>query len=122
MKILATEQLIFCDVDETLILWGKIKKHHKAIAYTCPYTKAQLMVRVHEPNLAIVKERLARGATIIVWSASGWKKAAAITKALNLSHPKLIVTSKPVGYLDDKPCESWMGQQIYLDPDSHYGK
>lgn len=122
MRVLPTEQLIFCDVDETLIAWGKIKKHHRAIAYTCPYTKAQLMVRVHEPNLAIVRERLSRGATIIVWSASGWKKAAAVCRALNLHHPKLIVTSKPVGYLDDKPCEDWMGQRIYLDPDSHYGK
>lgn len=122
MNIIATEQLLALDIDETIVIWGKVKKGQKAINYTCPYTGKQLMVRVHEPNLAIVMERLARGATILAWSASGYQKAVAVLKALNISHERLFVTSKPVGYLDDKPCESWMGQRIWLDPDCHYGK
>lgn len=122
MKIIASEQLLPFDVDGCLIIWGPIKKGQKTIAYTCPYTKAQKVVRVHEPMVAVLKERLARGASVLAWSASGYKKVVAVLKALNIDAPNLYVSSKPIGYADDIDCGEWMGKRIYLDPDGGYGK
>lgn len=122
MNIIATEDLLPFDIDFTLIMHGKIKKGQKAVQYTCPYSKEQLTVRINEPMLAVLRERLARGSTVLVWSKSGYKKAVAVLKALKLEHPKLYVTSKFKDYADDKPIQEWAGERIWLDPDSGYGK
>lgn len=122
MNVIKSEQLIPVDIDGTLVIWGKMRKGQKSVRYTCPYTKQQFQVRVHEPNVAIFKERLARGAHLQVWSASGWQKAAAVLKALDLDHANITVSSKPIGYLDDIDCSEWMGKRIYLEPDCGYGK
>lgn len=121
MNIIKSEQLIPVDIDNTLIFWRKAKRGEKTLRYTCPYTKEQFQVVLHQPNIAIVKERLARGATILFWSASGYQKAAAVVKALGIVGPGVLVASKPVGYLDDIACEEWMGKRIYLEPDCGYG-
>ena len=122
MKIIATEDLLPFDIDFTLIMHGKIKKGQRCISYTCPYTKEQLTVRVNEPMVAVLKERLARGSTILVWSKSGYRKAVAVMKALKISHPNLYVTSKFKDYADDKDISTWSGERIWLDPDCGYGK
>jgi hypothetical protein len=121
MKVYEFESVLPCDVDETLICHGKIKKGHKALHYTCPYTKAQKTVRIHEPNVAILRERIARGCLIIVWSKSGYKKAAAVLTALKIDGPNVLVMSKCKDYLDDKKAAEFMGEQIWLDPDCGYG-
>jgi len=61
VKVIASEQMLPCDIDGCLIIWGKIRKGQRAISFTCPYTAQQMTVRVHEPNVAVLKERLARG-------------------------------------------------------------
>lgn len=122
MHIIASEQLIPVDLDGTLIYWTKIKRGQRVLQFTCPYTKAQYTVGINEPNLAIVRERLARGATILAWSASGYKKVVAVLKALNIDHPNLYVSSKPSIYLDDIDAHEWMGKRVFLEPDCGYGK
>lgn len=115
MKIIKSEQVIPCDIDFTLLIWGKIKKGDKVVLFTDPYTNEQKHVKVHVPNLKVLTTRLARGASVLVWSASGYRWAVAALKALKLDHDSLYVCSKPIGYIDDKPCQAWMGEQIYLD-------
>lgn len=50
----------------------------------------------------------------MVWSAGGGDWAEAVVKALGIEEMVDIVMSKPSWYYDDKPCEDWMGKQIYL--------
>lgn len=119
--VISNEQVIPVDIDGTLIIWGKVRRGDKALHYTCPYTSQQMTVRVHQPNVAILKERLARGATILAWSASGFAKAQAVLAALKIDSPNLIILSKPVGYMDDIECSEWMGKRIFLDEDCKYG-
>lgn len=119
--IIKSEQVLPVDIDGTLIIWGKVRKGDKALRYTCPYTNQQMTVRIHLPNVAIVKERLARGATILAWSASGYAKAKAVLTALEIDSPNLIILSKPIGYMDDIECSEWMGKRIFLDEDCKYG-
>lgn len=116
MNIIDNETLICVDIDYTLLMWkDKIKKGHKVVLFTDPYSKEQKYVRVHEPNLKILTSHLARGSAVIVWSASGSKWAKEAMRALKLKHHNLHVFCKPRGYVDDKSCDKWMGEQIYLD-------
>lgn len=118
MKVLKSEQYIMCDIDFTLLMWGKIKKGDKVVLFTDPYTGEQKHVKVNVPNLKILTSRLSRGATIQVWSASGWKWARNAMRALGIDHENLYVSSKPYAYIDDKPCQDWMGDRVYLEPDN----
>lgn len=115
MNVIQSEQILPCDIDFTLLMWGKIKKGDKVVSFLDPYTGEQKLVKVNLPNLKVVTSRLARGATVLVWSASGYKWARAALKALKLDHKNIYVLSKPIGYVDDKPSTQWMGEQIYLD-------
>jgi len=120
MLTVKSEQVLMVDVDFTLLLWGKIAKGEECVQFTDPYTKAQLYVKPHRAHVKILKDRLERGATVFVWSAAGWKWARAALRALNIDHKRLVVMSKPIAYIDDKPCQEWMGERIYLDNGSTY--
>ncbi len=36
-------------------------------------------------------------------------------------YSNIIVTSKPIGYIDDKACHLWMGDHVNLDMNDAYG-
>lgn len=126
MKIIESEQVICCDVDETLISWDTTMYNPVASALPLiivkdPYTNKELYLRPHNPHIYLLKARLERGATVILWSAGGYKWAEAVAKALSLTHERIIYMSKPIAYIDDKPANSWMGEHIYIPIDSKYG-
>jgi predicted HAD superfamily phosphohydrolase YqeG len=122
MKIIASEQLICVDIDETLILWKKATKGDKVVSFRDPYDGSLHYVVPHNPHIKILRDRKTRGATIIVWSASGWQWAEQVVKALNLQEYVDYIASKPIAYIDDKPVEEWMAERIYLPESSLYGK
>ena len=122
MKVIASEQLICVDVDDTLIKWSKIKKSDTCVAFTDPYDCSQHYVAIHKPHIKILKDRKRRGATIVVWSQSGYKWAEAVVRALNLQNYVDFVASKPIAIIDDKPAADWLAERIYLDPNSKYGQ
>jgi hypothetical protein len=120
MNVIKSEQVICVDIDQTLVLHGKVRKGQRAVTVTNPHTKEQKIMRVHEPHIKIITERLARGATLIVWSAGGHAWAEAVLKALKISHPNIFVFSKSVAYVDDKRASQFMGEHINMDPDDDY--
>ncbi len=123
MTVYKEERVLPVDIDETLIIWGKIPKGAKAVLFTDPYSGEIKHVRVHEANVKVLANHLERGTLIIAWSKSGYKWAKAALKALGLNHySNLLILTKPDGYMDDKPCDLWMGEQINLPVDSSYGK
>ena len=121
MNVIASEQVIFWDVDETLILWGKVRKGQQAVAVTCPYTGNQHYLRVHAAHVKILRDRYERGATNIVWSAAGYRWATAVVHALGLAKYVHTVVSKPVMYVDDKPAKEILGVRMYIEPNDAYG-
>ena len=122
MQIVKSEQLVCFDVDDSLILHRKAKKKDKVVCFTDPYDGSQHYVVVHEPHIKVLKDRKARGATVVVWSQSGWAWAESVVRALGISQYVDLIASKPILVVDDKPVEQWMGERLYLDPDSKYGK
>ncbi len=119
MKIIENEQIICCDVDETLISWDTYATEQMIVHD--PYTNSKKYLRPHNAHIYLLKSRLERGATVILWSAGGYKWAEAVAKALSLTHERIIYMSKPIAYIDDKPANSWMGEHIYIPIDSKYG-
>lgn len=122
MKVMEVESTIWIDVDDTLVMWGKIPKGSKVVHVTCPYTGEQFILRKHLGHIKILKDRHVRGSLIVVWSAAGYKWAAAVIKALGLSAYVDLVVSKPHAYIDDKKAKDFMGERIYLSVDGPYGK
>lgn len=121
MNIIKNELIFFVDIDDTLVVWGKAKRGEKVIAVTNPYDDVQEYLRPHKGHIKILKERKARGSTIIVWSAGGYRWAEAVIKALKLSDYVDLIMSKPFAYMDDKTSEHFMGERVYLGIDSTYG-
>lgn len=122
MKTIVSEQIIMWDVDQTLVVWGPIKKGDKIVHITCPYSGKQETLRIHLGHVKILKDRHARGATNIVWSAGGYQWATAVVKALSLQPYVHLTLSKPIMYVDDKPASAILGEHLYLQPEDSYSK
>lgn len=121
MQTIKNEQLIMFDVDDTLIMWGKIKKGHKAVSVTNPYDGEQNILRKHLAHIKILKDRKSRGATIVVWSHGGYRWAEAVVRALKLEQYVDFCATKPFMYVDDTTAENILGERLYISPDSKYG-
>lgn len=121
MQVIKNETNIYFDCDDTLIIWGKIKKGEKCIAITDPYDGAQHLLRPHIGHIKVLRDRKARGATIHVWSANGWQWAQAVVYALGLQECVDYVQSKPTMYVDDLQAHEILGERLYLGKDSAYG-
>lgn len=121
MNVIKNEMPIYFDVDETLIVWGKIKRGQKVVAVTDPYGGSVNYVRPHLGHIKVLKDRHARGAFITVWSAGGYRWAEAVVKALGLTNHVHQIMSKPFMYVDDKEAHEILGERLYLGLDSTYG-
>lgn len=121
MKIVTQESTIFIDVDDTLVMWKKVKKGRKAVAVTNPHDGEQYYLMPHKGHIKVLKDRFARGSFIVVWSAGGFAWATAVVKALELQNYVHLTMTKPHMYIDDKHAADIMGERLYLPPDGHYG-
>lgn len=122
MQVIKNEQVICIDVDDTLVLHKRVEAGDTVVSFKDPYDGTARQLVVHMPHAKILRDRKARGATIVVWSQSGWAWAEAIVAAMGLQACVDFVASKPIAYIDDKPVEQWMAERIYLEPGSNYGK
>lgn len=121
MKVVNSEMNIYFDVDDTLVVWGKVKQGEKCVAITDPYDGSQYYLRPHVGHIKVLRDRKARGATIHVWSASGHKWAETVVRALGLEQYVDFVLSKPMMYVDDLQASDILGERLYLGKDSSYG-
>lgn len=126
MKVIENESNIFVDVDDTLVMWDwdTELRGDQTVAVQCPYEAAgiQYVVRPNLPNIKVLMNQKARGSYITVWSQNGYQWAEAVVKALGLEEYVDQAMSKPRMYMDDLPCQNWMGERVYLSPDSKYGQ
>jgi hypothetical protein len=124
-KLIANESNIFFDCDDTLVLWDKPDNipvdSVDRLDIMCPYEGRPLCVYRHNPHIKLLINHAARGSHITVWSASGYQWAEAVVKALGLEPYVHVIMSKPRAHVDDLPASEWMGERIYLQPDSPWG-
>jgi FMN phosphatase YigB (HAD superfamily) len=123
MQVINKENVIFFDVDDTLVLWDE--KHRAQgtflVRITDPYDNKTVWLTPHQPHIKLLKNHFARGTVIVVWSQGGFAWAEAVVKALGLEDYVHFVMSKPRAYVDDLPTTSWMTERIFIKPDSKWG-
>lgn len=124
MKIINMESTIFCDVDDTLVMWNtEGVDPQKLVSIVDPYfPSTTLQLAPHYGHIKVLRDRKVRGSFIVVWSAGGYQWAEAVVKALGLeAHVDLIMT-KPHMYIDDKKAEEFMKEHLYIPYGNGYGK
>lgn len=124
MQVINRENVIFFDVDDTLVLWD-VEKHCRdtqSVLVIDPYDGIPVRLAVHEPHVKLLMNHKARGTVIVVWSQGGYAWAEAVINALGLTDFVDLVMTKPRAYVDDLAVTAWMSERIYISPDSKWGR
>lgn len=122
--VLRSDNLIYFDVDETLINWkvkeddmGNQEPYVNIFDPYMPDGEKTIPVIPHKRNIDLLKRSYGRGQTVVVWSAGGVFWAEAVVKALKLSKYVSLIVAKPTVYVDDKPMEYWSLAHVFLQRD-----
>lgn len=122
MKVIESEQLIYIDCDDTLVVWGnEHNPEFKEVEIVDPYDGQKVLLSAHAGHIKVLKDRKKRGSHITVWSASGYQWALAVVAALGLENYVDVVSSKPFMYIDDLEAKEILGERLYLGKNSSYG-
>lgn len=123
--VISSEQVIFFDCDDTLVMWTEnnsgFQESAETVGVTDPYEKTITYLVPHKPHIKLLKNRHKRGSTIIVWSANGYAWAENVVRALELEPYVHFIMSKPQAYVDDLTAAEILGERMYLQPDSAWG-
>src|ERR1035437_2995124 len=115
METIKNDHVFFVDCDDTLVLWDT--KDFPEDQWTwIDHAGYKTMLVPHTKNIEVLKKFARLGNHITVWSATGYEWADAIVKHLGLTEYVHQVMSKPRYYMDDLPCQVWMGERVYYDP------
>lgn len=116
MFVMKCNQTVFCDVDDTLVMWNTTPEQlaEYGVEVTCPISTYydedgeqktiegwKQMLLPHRYHIEQLKKHKMRGHTIVVWSAGGWDWAEAAVRALKLEQYVDLVLSKPTWTYDD---------------------
>lgn len=117
---------VFCDVDDTLIMWNPPKDETDIIEITCPTSLVMIegelvsagswtaKLKPHRTHIEQLKLHKSRGHLVVVWSAGGWDWAKAAVIALGIEDYVDVVMSKPTWAYDDKKPEEYMPKSYYI--------
>lgn len=108
---LADKRTVFCDVDDTLIMWdADINDPNSKVL---SLENGNLVVRLHKVHIELVKNLYTIGWNVVVWSQGGSDHADAVVKQIGLANYVHVVMPKPESYIDDLPFEQQYIKRIY---------
>ena len=124
MIVFGKDTVLAFDIDKTLIFWKPEGKEAHEFDTKLDYYGEQVSVTFHLEHVQLLKSTLARGRGALVWSGNGEQWAKNVINALiDAGHLEdsngILIVSKPVGYVDDMDCSTWMGNRIYIKPHSN---
>jgi len=111
VRTIASEQIVYFDVDETLVMHYE---EHKNVEVICPYDYKKMSLTRHDQHIQLLKDHHARGFYNIVHSANGFAWAEAVVKALELEPYVDICMSKSCKFIDDLPANEVLVNRVYL--------
>lgn len=118
MKVLKSDKVLYCDVDDTLVFWEPIPNSPYKVQIEMGGVKREYFFAPHV--VRHLEEHGKRGHGLVVWSKGGWEWARAVTKALGLEDhfekDKLVVAAKPEWVLDDKHPKLWLPPHVNPNP------
>ena len=122
MDVIKNENVVFVDVDGTLVLplTKKSRSPNRKVDVYDSITKKFIKMEVHEPNVRLLVEEHHRGSYVIVWSRGGFQWAANVVKALDLTPKVDLVLTKPLLYIDDLKINEWLKYRVFLDANARY--
>lgn len=113
----------FSDVDDTIVIWDVSEAPvEELVEVLDPFNDfgAKILLWPNKPMIEMIKTKKARGSYVTVWSAGGEAWANAVVNALGLTEFVDATMDKPHSYGDDLPCEKWMGERIFISPQSKW--
>lgn len=112
---LPDRKTVFCDVDETLILWkdDPTDLQNSVIQVA----NGNLVVKFHKRHIQLVKQFFAIGWNVVVWSQGGSDHAECVIKACKLEDYIHLITPKPDVVLDDKPLKKQGIRRTFKEDD-----
>ena len=124
MIVFGKDTVLAFDIDKTLIFWKPEGKEEHEFDTKLDYYGEQVSVAFHMEHVQLLKSTLARGRGALVWSGNGVKWARQVIETLIVAghindSSGILIVSKPVGYVDDMDCSTWMGNRIYIKPHSN---
>lgn len=116
MQVFEDDQVVTVDTDDTLVMWSDKYQspHDNAIPIIDPYDNSTNYLIPNQKHIDLIKKYKGRGFLVIVWSAGGAKWSHSVVNALSIESYVDLVLTKPNRYLDDIPCQDWMGNRVYI--------
>ena len=113
MKIFENDNVVFFDCDETLVIWNYAKEdEQKTIKFDNYGYDVHLLP--HYEHMKLLQQFKARGHVVIVWTQGGFDWGKKVVETLGLSKFVDAIVCKPKWYVDDLPCEAFMGKPFYI--------
>lgn len=85
MIVLRSDKVLYCDVDDTLVMWSPTGASYEP----------------HIAHIDMIKKFKLRGQKVVVWSAGGYEWAERIVKELGLEIYVDLILCKPAWWADD---------------------
>jgi predicted phosphatase len=101
MKVYSSDNSVFFDVDDTLILWNPTPEQKKANGFKYQDDDGVFTYVPHKIHIESLKNHKSRGHFVVVWSAGGYKWAEKAVKMLELEEYVDLVIAKPKWCYDD---------------------
>jgi hypothetical protein len=108
---------VYVDIDETLAM-ADLSEFPDQLQVEVFYSRSPMFVVPNEKNINLLIKFWKLGYEVIFWSKTGGDWARAVAEAFDLTYLSKLYLTKPLFYIDDQPCENWMGTRCYRDADS----
>jgi len=113
MKVIKGRYTLFCDVDDTLVLY-RAPEDYPGTKVTIKFENnlyggfsSESTLAVNEAAIEALKDHKRKGAIIVVWSQGGWDWAESVVKALKIDKLVDYVVEKPSVVFDDLSMGVW---------------
>lgn len=116
MYVLESDNVVFADCDDTLVLWGR-PEGGQAESLEVGQGDYVELVYPHWVHVQKLREHKARGHKVVVWSQGGYEWARAVVKALDIEDVVDAVMRKPTWCMDDMPASAYMPQPYWVKPE-----
>jgi len=114
MIVIDCHQPTYFDIDRTLLSWFPVPEETQGAVRVTVDGKPKYYMP-HKMHLKQLHAHLARGHTVVVWSAGGSKWAKAVAESLGLDKTDVVVMEKPHWIYDDKEASSFMPKADFLE-------
>lgn len=114
MIVIPSDDAVWFDVDNTLIMYKESSFTGSFISITNPYDADEHKVYPNLTHIKLLKCCKGKGKTVIVWSAAGHRWAECVVQNLDLENYVDVCMAKPAIYVDDRNITDFKAANQYI--------